>query len=83
MRRRGNDQIFWISCDSVYLSLFDLNETTACRMDPACESEAATLHTSRGNTKRTNSCSTPVVDAICERELLKRAVMVQFIINHI
>lgn len=72
--------ILWFS---VYLSLFDLNETTGCRTDPACESDPATLHTSCRNTRRANSCSTPVVDAICERELLKRTVMVQFIINHI
>lgn len=72
--------ILWFS---VYLSLFDLNETTGCRTDPACESDPATLHTSCRNTRRANSCSTPVVDAICERELLKHTVMVQFIINHI
>lgn len=72
--------ILWFS---VYLSLFDLNETTGCRTDPACESDPATLHTSCRNIRRANSCSTPVVDAICERELLKHTVMVQFIINHI
>lgn len=72
--------ILWFS---VYLSLFDLNETTGCRTDPACELDEATLHTSSRNTRRAYSCSTPVVDAICERELVKRTVMVQFIINHI
>lgn len=41
-----DDHIFQISCDSPsYRSLFDLNETTGCRTDAACESDAATLHT--------------------------------------
>lgn len=79
-----DDQIFRISCDSPsYRSLFDLNETTGCRTDAACESDAAaaTLHTRRRGeiTRRADfSCSVPfcLLDAICERELLRRAVMV-------
>lgn len=65
------------------LSLFDLNETTGCRTDPACESDPATLHTSCRNIRRANSCSTSVLDVMFGCELLKCSVMVQFIINNI
>lgn len=82
----GDDQIFWISCDfSVYLSLFDLNETAGCRTDAACESDPATLHIrASGKYQESKFHVQPQMRiAICERELLKRAVMVQFIINNI